>query len=116
MEKIKNNLLILLVSFGMAAAFTACSDDDKDDNGYSALIVGTWIDVDYPEDGYTFRSNGSFTIFIEGDEENGRWSISGDRLIMDVDGEKEVQTILTLTKDELRLEDEDGDIYRYVKR
>lgn len=116
MEKIKNYLLILLVAVGMATAISACSDDK--DNNYSELIVGTWFD-NYPTDGITFKSDGSFIRFESDDYEEpepGKWSISGSKLTLDFGGDLEVHTIKVLTEDKLVLEYEDDEILEFEKR
>lgn len=35
---------VVLIAILVSVAFTACSSDDDDDNGYSTAIIGTWTE------------------------------------------------------------------------
>lgn len=105
MDKILKCLMLLLVTT-LSFTFTACSDDDDEpSNKYS--VVGVWRhDFSYGE-GYmllTFDKSGKYTL-VEFEYGNGSWSENGTYTVKDnimkrvlSDGEVEVYTILTLTK------------------
>ncbi len=98
-----------------------CSDDDKDDNpnDYQSLIVGTWIEKDYPDYGIKFNSNGTYVGFGSGSW-SGTYKIDGDNIILNEYDEYDeeyynlIVTIIELNKSTLIVEEE-GEICTYVR-
>lgn len=87
--------IMMLAMMVAALSFTACGgDDDVDNGGGDASIVGVWectdldIDAEYPEmigdatmhigERVYFKSDGTYST----DEETGRWTQRGNTLIM----------------------------------
>lgn len=119
MKKLNYWILMLLacVSVGF---LSACSEDDDEptgsgSSGSGTSIVGTWYDED--GDKIVLSKNGTYEVVIEGALiARGTFAISGNRAVLkDADGSQYEYTIVKLTKDELCVEDEEGDRLCYYR-
>ena len=87
--------------------WNGCGGDDNPVKSDQDLLVGTWLD-DYGES-ITFRSNGTF---VDGDDEEGTWSLVGDQLTIaynDEDYGSVTFTLNSVTDTKLTVTDEDGE-------
>ena len=121
MKTFFRNFFVILSVLTMTMGFISCSDDDKED---FSSIVGTWA---YEEKGYyeeiTFKSNGTFIIESEEyyrDEwdsytDKGSYELDGNKLIVFIDDEISIVTIVSLTSTKLVLIDDEGDSITYYR-
>ena len=73
-------LIGLLMMVGLMVGVVGCGDDDNPVKSNQDLLVGTWLD----EDGWgiTLSSDGTF---VDGDGDEGTWSLVGDQLTLTYD-------------------------------
>ena len=64
--------------------FAGCSDDD-DGPSVDPAIVGTWFD-ECGEYGYTFQSDGTFILLLDGQSYKGKFSTSNGKITITGDG------------------------------
>ena len=140
MKKLELKLWLSYILIALCIGFTGCSDDDEGVNGDAkTLIIGTWEstwykgyeiyngkketwDEAYTEDIYTFKNDGSGVYQdISGStihSENFKWSISGDKLKISLDGYSDEATIKTLNESTAVLtsyeKDEEGEFYNEI--
>lgn len=127
-----NYFALLLTVLLLSVTFVACSKDDdvsnsKEDN---ITILGYWIeDPAYNDEeniAYVFQSSGKYIElwyhYDEVDEElTGTYDISGGRLSLHYDGDKEGKDYsdshdkIVFTESKMILTEEDGDRYIYHK-
>ena len=119
MKAIFRNLFVIMSVLTMTMGFISCSDDEDFDS-----IVGPWA---YEEKGYyeeiTFKSNGTFIIESEEyyrDEwdsytDKGSYELDGNKLIVFIDDEISIVTIVSLTSTKLVLIDDEGDSITYYR-
>jgi hypothetical protein len=111
----KKLLFITLLLMTGLFAFTGCSkknDDGSDPPSVSkSKLVGKWLYVKFEEDGDTetfnngeyFQLNEDGTAYDSMDDDNARWSVSGNKITFIVDGEPNTATVEKLTSKELVL-------------
>ena len=97
--------IILIVS--LILVVSACSKDAGD------KLVGTWKSVETSEK-VTFKENGT-VVWDEGEVINGKYTLEGDTLTIDLEGDKQVATVKTLEDGKLVL-DFDGYIMTFTKK
>ncbi len=124
--------LILLLCAGVLAAcnFTACKDDDDNDNAndkqetpaQTDSIVGSWEANDAGNyECYTFKANGEFTqVWTESNgksgSDSGTYTYESKNLTLHYsDGYSEGYTV-TLSGDQMVWTDEDGDSCVYTRK
>ena len=128
---------MVLLALTMSMSFASCSDDDDPESNVNYLI-GSWEstwekgyeintdsegkevrkDFDEASSGYfiTFKENGTGYDYEEGfenDRDNFTWSLKGDKLYMKDMYEEEVITVKELSKNTLKIydeEEEDGKV------
>jgi hypothetical protein len=126
----KKLLLITLLLIGSSVAFTGCSkkSDDGSSSGSVAKskLVGKWLYVKFVEDGDTenftdgeyLQFNEDGTAYDSMDDDNGQWSLSGNKLTIISNNQTNVATVEKLTSSELVLSttDADGKRTAYFKK
>ena len=114
---------MLVCLLALSAGFVSCSDDEE---GFdTSLLIGRWELVRY--EGYYYTPDGERipyeepvygeyaeffedgTVYFDGD--NGTWSASGNRLIVNGTEASEAFTVASLTSTELILEVSGRDEY-----
>ena len=98
-----------LMMGGLVVGAVGCGDDDNPVKSNQDLLVGTWLD----EDGWgiTLSSDGTF---VDGDGDEGTWSLVGDQLTIAYDDEdygSGTVTLNSVTDTEFTVTDEDGERY-----
>ena len=128
---------IALLTVLMCVSFTACGgdDDDVDNGGGEASIVGVWectyldLDKDYPGlhadahlnigDRVRFKSDGTYyASYSDGEYETGRWSLNGNTLTIAADVEISIPfeyNVTKLTSTELEFNIDLGILKAYYK-
>ena len=92
------------------AGVVGCGDDDNPVKSNQALLVGTWLD----EDGWgiTLSSDGTF---VDGDGDEGTWSLVGDQLTLTYDDPDFADlggtVTISVTDTKLTVTNEDGERY-----
>lgn len=107
-------LLTTFLIITLCIGVISCSNDDDNEknNIQNSGIVGTWEGDDY-DYVVTFKADGSFKSYDNGELViNGEYSINGDEIVFEADGENVYFTILSQEKDTLILKDESG--YRLI--
>ena len=111
-----NSTIMVLAMMVAALGFTACGGDDEVDNGGGeASIVGVWectyfdFDSDLPGmnadsnmqigDRIRFKSDGTYEAnYKNGETETGRWSLKGNTLTVAVNAEPSIPFDYKITK------------------
>lgn len=117
-------MLMLFVLSTATVAFTACSEDEDEEQPAQAAtsIVGTWVYTDYDDyndgsvivDTITFTASGTFTETISDsgvgyyDTLSGTYTYNGQTLTMNYPGEGTVTCMAIISNGVLNI---DGDIY-----
>ena len=126
LKTLKKSLALILI--GVFSLTTSCSSDNSDDTEQSPTIIGKWhnykrvengkTDTDISDLNYEFQTNACI-ITEEGYVQNYIYKVDGD-YIKYYDPNTEVLTrtdkIVTLTKDELVVANQNNDYLRYFKR
>ena len=103
-------LIGLVMMVGLMVGVVGCGDDDNPvKSSNEDLLVGTWLDED--GDSITFRSDATF---VDGDGDEGTWSLVGDQLTIAYDDEdygSGTVTLNSVTDTEFTVTDEDGERY-----
>ncbi len=123
----KKLLFILLLLTACTLAFTGCKKSGENPSSVSkSQITGKWFYVKIIEDGDTetftdgeyinFNENG--TAYDSMDNDNGQWSLSGNKLTIVSNNETNVATVDKITNSELVISSTDDDKKRtlYLKR
>ena len=99
----------LVMMVGLVVGAVGCGDDDNPVKSNQDLLVGTWLD----EDGWgiTLSSDGTF---VDGDGDEGTWSLVGDQLTLTYDDPDFAEfgftdTLNSVTDTKLTVTDEDGE-------
>ena len=102
-------LIGFLMMVGLVVGAVGCGDDDNPVKSNQDLLVGTWLD----EDGWgiTLSSDGTF---VDGDGDEGTWSLVGDQLTLTYDDPGFAVfgftgTLNSVTDTKLTVTDEDGE-------
>ena len=111
-----------LMMVGVMVGVVGCGDDDNPVKSNQDLLVGTWLDEDGDGAGpevllddstspVTLRSNGTF---VDGDGDEGTWSLAGDQLTLTYDDPGFADfgftgTLNSVTDTKLTVTDEDGE-------
>ena len=123
----KKLLLIVLLITACTVAFTGCKKSGENPSSVSkSEITGKWFYVKIVEDGDTDTfSDGEYLQFNEDgtaydsmDNDNAKWSLSGNKLTIISNGETNVANVDKITSSELVLSvtDDDGHRTAYFKR
>lgn len=126
LNTLKKSLALILI--GVFSLTTSCSSDNSDDTELSPTIIGKWhnykrvengkTDTDISDLNYEFQTNACI-ITEEGYVQNYIYKVDGD-YIKYYDPNTEVLTrtdkIVTLTKDELVVANQNNDYLKYFKR
>jgi hypothetical protein len=126
----KKLLLITLLLIGSSVAFTGCSKKSDDGSSSGSVskskLVGKWLYVKFVEDGDTenftdgeyLQFNEDGTAYDSMDDDNGQWSLSGNKLTIISNNQTNVATVEKLTSSELVLSttDADGKRTAYFKK
>ena len=124
--KFKKTLVLLFI--GALSLTTSCSSDSQDDSKQTPTIIGKWhnykrvenniTNTDISDLNYEFQTNACI-ITEEGYVQNYIYKVDGD-YIKYYDPNTEVLTrtdkIVTLTKDELVVANQNNDYLKYFKR
>lgn len=114
--------------------FTSCSDDDDENNGgivgtWQSVHVDTWEEIDgvLSEDGaysgpYTgatavFTADGKYILKEDGETETATYKLTGNKLILEADGDTSEAKVLELSNNKLILEFVEIDTgYKYYEK
>ena len=112
---------MVLLTIVMSLNISSCSDDDENDDkkgnidNYEQLLIGTWYDS-YWDLTLTFSEDHSGLYNEEGDADLFNWKLYGNSIVYEFSkGDKMIETIEKLTRDELVTSAYDGDDGSYEK-
>ncbi|MES2267670.1 MAG: lipocalin family protein [Bacteroidota bacterium] len=123
----KKLLFIATLLFACTVGFTGCKKSGENPSSVSkSQITGKWLYVKIVEDGDTesfddgeyIQFNEDGTAYDSMDNDNARWSLSGNKLSITNDGETYAANVDKITNSELVLSvtDDDGHRKVYFKR
>ncbi|MEB0263309.1 MULTISPECIES: lipocalin family protein [unclassified Mucilaginibacter] len=123
----KKLLFIALLLTACTLAFTGCKKSSENPSSVSkSQITGKWFYVKIVEDGDTETfTDGEYIDFNENgtandsmDNDNGQWSLSGNKLTIVSNNQTHVATVDKITNNELVISSTDHDKKRtlYLKR
>ena len=107
-----NWLIAITAIVAIGSAFQACSPN-PDNEEVDDSLVGTWTAKD-DDWSLTFKADGTGVLIVEGDRETFEWEKKGSTLSLYFGDEVEKFTYKISGKT-LKLTDEDGDTYTFVK-
>lgn len=123
----KKLLFIALLLMACTFAFTGCKKSGENPSSVSkSQITGKWFYVKIVEgddtetftDGEYIDFNESGTAYDSMDNDNGQWSLSGNKLTITANNRTDVATVDKITNSELVISSTDDDEKRtlYLKR
>ena len=96
--KTTRRIVAIVLVLSILFVLTACSKKDK--------LIGTWKTANGIS--LTFNENGTCALSAGGESQNGKYTVDGDKITIDWEGEdeKETMTIKSVDGSELVLENE----------